>query len=120
MNKLAKLAMDAHGGLERWNGFTTLSAHLIQGGAFWAAKGKAGVLVDQPLLSTSATRKLRTGPSVLLIERRASSRNGSRSKMRMARSLKNSFNLAPRSRDTLASGATCNSPTSPDTRCGPI
>ena len=46
MNKLAKQAIDAHGGLERWNRFTTLSAHLIQGGALWAAKGKAGVLVD--------------------------------------------------------------------------
>jgi hypothetical protein len=43
---LAKLAIDAHGGLERWNRFTTLSAHLIQGGVFWAVKGKAGVLDD--------------------------------------------------------------------------
>jgi len=39
-------AMDAHGGLERWNRFTTLSAHLIDGGVLWAAKGKAGVLAD--------------------------------------------------------------------------
>ena len=44
MNKLAKQAIDAHGGLERWNGFATLSAQLIQGGALWAAKGKGGVL----------------------------------------------------------------------------
>jgi hypothetical protein len=46
MNKLAEQAIDVHGGLERWNRFTTLSAHLVQGGALWAAKGKAGVLVD--------------------------------------------------------------------------
>ena len=46
MNKLAKQAIDAHGGLERWNRFTTLSAHLTLGGVLWAAKGKAGVLVD--------------------------------------------------------------------------
>ena len=46
MNKLAKQAMDAHGGLECWKRFTTLSAHLIQGGALWAAKGQAGVLAD--------------------------------------------------------------------------
>jgi hypothetical protein len=46
MNKLAKQAIAAHGGLERWNGFATLSAHLIQGGALWAAKGKGGVLAD--------------------------------------------------------------------------
>jgi hypothetical protein len=44
--ELAKLAIEAHGGLERWNRFTTLSAHLIQGGVFWAVKGKAGVLDD--------------------------------------------------------------------------
>jgi len=46
MNKLAKQAIDAHGGLETWNRFTALSAHLIQGGDLWAAKGKAGVLAD--------------------------------------------------------------------------
>ena len=46
MNKLAKQAIDAHGGLERWNHFTALSAHLIQAGDLWAAKGKAGVLAD--------------------------------------------------------------------------
>src|ERR1700733_11683672 len=44
--ELAKLAIEAHGGLERWNRFTTLSAHLIQGGVFWGVKGKAGVLDD--------------------------------------------------------------------------
>lgn len=46
MNKLAQQAIDAHGGLEHWNGFSTLSAHLIDGGELWAAKGKAGVLAD--------------------------------------------------------------------------
>ena len=46
MNKLAEQAMDAHGGLERWSRFTTLTAHLIQGGDLWAAKGKAEVLAD--------------------------------------------------------------------------
>jgi hypothetical protein len=46
MNKLAKRAIEAHGGLECWNSFTTLSAHLIQGGSLWATKGKAGVLAD--------------------------------------------------------------------------
>jgi hypothetical protein len=46
MEKLAKLAIDAHGGIDRWNRFTTFSAHLIQGGVFWGVKGKAGVLGD--------------------------------------------------------------------------
>ena len=44
--ELAMLAIEAHGGLKRWNSFTMLSAHLIQGGVFWAVKGKAGVLDD--------------------------------------------------------------------------
>jgi hypothetical protein len=43
---LAQFAIEAHGGLERWNRFSTVSAHLIQGGVFWGAKGKAGVLGD--------------------------------------------------------------------------
>jgi hypothetical protein len=43
---LANLAIQAHGGLERWKRFTTLSAHLIQGGVLWGLKGKAGVLDD--------------------------------------------------------------------------
>ena len=46
MNKLANQAMDAHGGLEQWNHFSTLSAHLLQGGELWAAKGKPGILAD--------------------------------------------------------------------------
>jgi hypothetical protein len=44
--ELAKLAIDAHGGLARWNQFTQISAHLLQGGVFWGVKGKAGVLDD--------------------------------------------------------------------------
>src|ERR1700704_1820413 len=43
---LAKLAIEAHGGLERWKRFTTVSVHGINGGVLWGAKGKAGVLGD--------------------------------------------------------------------------
>src|SRR5213593_3967329 len=43
---LAKLAIEAHGGLDRWERFTTLSVHGINGGVLWGAKGKAGVLDD--------------------------------------------------------------------------
>jgi hypothetical protein len=46
INELGKRATDAHGGIERWNRFTTFSAHLIQGGVFWSVKGKAGTLGD--------------------------------------------------------------------------
>ena len=43
---LAKLAIEAHGGLERWKRFTTLSVHGMNGGVLWGAKGKAGILDD--------------------------------------------------------------------------
>jgi hypothetical protein len=41
---LANLAIKAHGGLDRWEHFNTLSVHGINGGVLWGAKGKAGVL----------------------------------------------------------------------------
>ena len=43
---LAKLAIEAHGGLERWKRFTTVSVRGINGGVLWGAKGNAGVLGD--------------------------------------------------------------------------
>src|SRR6266849_8516206 len=43
---LAQFAIDAHGGLERWKRFSTVSVHGINGGVLWGAKGKAGVLGD--------------------------------------------------------------------------
>jgi hypothetical protein len=43
---LAKLAIEAHGGFERWKRFTTVSVHGINGGVLWGAKGKAGVIGD--------------------------------------------------------------------------
>ncbi|MER8376018.1 hypothetical protein [Mesorhizobium sp. M1409] len=44
MNSLAQKIVDAHGGLETWNRFTSLTAHLTQGGALWVLKGHAGKL----------------------------------------------------------------------------
>ena len=44
LNGLAELAIDAHGGLGRWEQFRTLSADLVNGGALWPLKGQAGVL----------------------------------------------------------------------------
>jgi hypothetical protein len=46
MDKLTSTIIDAHGGLDRFRRFDTLSAHLIQGGALWMLKGKDGVLDD--------------------------------------------------------------------------
>ena len=44
MNSLAELAIDAHGGLDRWTQFETVSAHLVQGGGLWQVKGQVGML----------------------------------------------------------------------------
>jgi hypothetical protein len=46
MADLLDTAIEAHGGLERWNQLDNVSARLIQGGALWSLKGQAGVLDD--------------------------------------------------------------------------
>lgn len=44
MTGLAAAVIEAHGGLERWQAFTQVTARLVQGGVLWALKGKAGML----------------------------------------------------------------------------
>jgi len=46
MDDLAKRAMDAHGGLDRWRQLRSVSAHLSQGGVLWGLKGKDGIVND--------------------------------------------------------------------------
>jgi len=46
VSDLLDTAIEAHGGLKRWNQLQTVSAHLTQGGALWALKGQPGVLDD--------------------------------------------------------------------------
>jgi hypothetical protein len=38
MNDLLKRVLEAHGGLERFNSFETVSATVVTGGDFWATK----------------------------------------------------------------------------------
>lgn len=44
MDPLASETIAAHGGLERWQQFSTLSARLAQGGVLWPLKGVGGLL----------------------------------------------------------------------------
>lgn len=44
MQDLAQIAIDAHGGLDRFRKFSYLSARLLQGGILWGLKGKPTVL----------------------------------------------------------------------------
>jgi hypothetical protein len=46
MSDLLETAVNAHGGIERWNQLASVSAHLTQGGAFWGAHGQDGLLSD--------------------------------------------------------------------------
>jgi hypothetical protein len=46
LSDLATYAIDAHGGLDRWNRLKSVTAHLMTGGVLWALKGKEGVLSD--------------------------------------------------------------------------
>ena len=46
MNSLVQLALDAHGGLERWGRFEHASAHLRNDGVLWALKHQQGVIAD--------------------------------------------------------------------------
>ena len=59
---LAMLAIEAHGGLERWNSFTTVSVHGINGGVLWGAKGKAGVIGDVTVTVDLRNEKLSHWP----------------------------------------------------------
>jgi hypothetical protein len=47
MNDLLTLAVEAHGGLHRWNEFKTLKAELSVDGAIWHVKQQAGLLADK-------------------------------------------------------------------------
>jgi hypothetical protein len=39
MNKLLESVLEAHGGLQRWHRFSTVSAEIVTGGGLWALKG---------------------------------------------------------------------------------
>jgi hypothetical protein len=47
MSDLLEMAVDAHGGIERWNKFNTLRAELSIGGAIWEVKQQHGLLSDK-------------------------------------------------------------------------
>lgn len=44
MSDLVDLVVEAHGGMDRFNGFSHLEADLFQGGALWGLKGQPTVL----------------------------------------------------------------------------
>lgn len=46
VNRLVQQTIDAHGGIDRWRQFESVSAHLRNGGVLWPLKRQQGVLDD--------------------------------------------------------------------------
>ena len=49
MNDLLDFVLDAHGGLKRWSGDSTLTAKLAAGGPFWGQQGFPDAFLDETL-----------------------------------------------------------------------
>ncbi|MGV9380126.1 hypothetical protein ACWDRB_30195 [Nonomuraea sp. NPDC003707] len=62
MGDILNFALDGHGGLDRWNRFRSVFAHLSQGGALWAMKQQPGVLDDVGVLAELRTERVSHGP----------------------------------------------------------
>jgi hypothetical protein len=62
MNDLLAFAIDAHGGLERWNKFTTLAAQVDIDGAIWHVKQQPGLLADKLLEIETHVQRLSITP----------------------------------------------------------
>ncbi|MBS7254017.1 hypothetical protein [Flavobacterium branchiicola] len=55
MNNLLEFTINAHGGIETWNKFESITAKLNTGGVLWPMKQQAGILDD--IYITSNTKK---------------------------------------------------------------
>ena len=66
--------MDAHGGLDQWRRFKTVSAHLVQGGVLWKLKGQDGVLKGHETLRESTVIVTAGRPSSLAAKTGCASR----------------------------------------------
>jgi hypothetical protein len=62
MNDLLAIAVEAHGGLQRWNEFATLTAELSVGGAIWQVKQQPGLLTDKIFEIETHTERLTITP----------------------------------------------------------
>jgi hypothetical protein len=55
---LLDLAIAAHGGLDRWNAFRTISAEMSVGGALWDLKGQTGLFADSLYEADTHTQRV--------------------------------------------------------------
>ncbi len=59
MNDLLKLAVEAHGGLENWNKFTKLKAHMLLSGVLLSIKGHAKTISESTMEIELQTQRCR-------------------------------------------------------------
>jgi len=62
MTELLDLAIAAHGGWDRWQDVTTITAKARIGGALWASRGKAGILDDVTATAQAHVPRLEYAP----------------------------------------------------------
>jgi hypothetical protein len=62
MNELLAFAIEAHGGLKRWDSFTTLRAALSVDGAIWHLKQQPGLLSQKTFEIKTHTEQLTITP----------------------------------------------------------
>ena len=62
MSDILDFAINGHGGLDRWNRFTAITAHLSQGGALWGLKQQAGVLDEVQVTAYLHIERVSHGP----------------------------------------------------------
>lgn len=62
MNDLLELAVDSHGGLDRWNTFTKLRAEVSIDGAIWHVKQQPGLLIDKVFEVRTHEQQLTVSP----------------------------------------------------------
>jgi hypothetical protein len=74
MNDLLTLAVEAHGGLHRWDVFKTLRAELSVDGAIWHMKRRPGLLADKIFEIETHTEHLTITPFAAP-DRRSATRN---------------------------------------------
>jgi hypothetical protein len=62
MNDLLAFAIEAHGGLDRWNRFSRLAAELTIGGAIWQLKQQQGLFTDKVFAISTQQQHLEITP----------------------------------------------------------
>jgi hypothetical protein len=62
MNDLLGIAVDAHGGLDRWNAFANLRAEVSIDGAIWHVKQQPGLLLDKVFEVRTHEQRLTVSP----------------------------------------------------------